>query len=323
MKKKPNISYAFRSLTHFWVLGVFLILLTACDDDDAPGGNNNLSLDAQQSEALIIDYVNVNANLQAARNLSSGIIPFGDENGFNGRLLRQGLSNLENARAFTDSAWFESCADVDIAMNEGNIAITIDFGTDGCEENGNLLKGRISETFIFSGDSLYQESVYENFSFNDVSLNGSRSAGFATGDLESGGFTIRWSENLEVSFQDGETYNLSAGMTSSIDDAQIALTGSSDLSVSGGDRYQSTINEPLKYTLACIEEGIYAPVEGTETIVLDNDSLSNFSIVIDYGSGDCDHLLEVTQNGTTSVVNIGEAYRDNALDALMANGFSQ
>ena len=128
MKKKPNISYAFRSLTHFWVLGVFLILLTACDDDDAPGGNNNLSLDAQQSEALIIDYVNVNAKLQAARNLSSGIIPFGDENGFNGRILRQGLSNLENARAFTDSAWFESCADVDIAMNEGNIAITIDLG---------------------------------------------------------------------------------------------------------------------------------------------------------------------------------------------------
>ena len=312
MKKQPSVNYVFRCLTYFLIYGVFLMLLAACDDDDGPGSNDSLSLGTEQSEAVVMDYVKINAHLQAARNMGSGIMPFEGGNGLNGRAFRQGLTNLENAGNLTDSLWFESCAAVDLSLNGGTIAITIDYGETGCEEHGNLLKGKISETFTFTGDSLVQETVYDHFSFNDVSIDGTRSASFALNTLNSERFVVSWSENLQVSWDDGRSYSLETDMTSSFDGEEIVLTGFTDLSSSNGDRYQVTINEALIYTLACIEEGIYAPVEGVETLVVNNDSVNNDSMVIDYGHGDCDYLVEIIQNGETTVMDISEAYKDIA-----------
>ena len=313
MKKQPFVNYVFRCLTYFLILGVFIILFASCDDDDGPGVNdNNVSLGTEQSEAVVRDYININANLQAARNMGSGIIPFEDGNGPNGRTLREGLTNLENARTFTDSLWFESCAEIDISIRGAGISITIDYGEEGCEESGNLLKGKITETFTLSGDSLVQESIYDNFSFNDVTLNGSRTASFALTSLDSESFVVSWAEDLEVSWEDGRSYTLVTDMSSSFDGEEIVITGFTDLSASDGDRYRVTIDEALVYTLACIKEGIYAPVEGIETLVVNNDSISNDSIVINYGNGDCDYLVEITQSGETTVIDISDEYEDLA-----------
>ena len=313
MKKQPSVNYVFRCLTYFLIYGVFMILLAACDEDDGPGVNNDdLSLGTEQSEVVVRDYINVNANLQAARNMGSGIIPFEDGNGINGRSFRQGLTNLENARTFTDSLWFESCAAIDISINGGSIAIAIDYGEAGCEENGNLLKGKITEKFTLSSHSLVQETVYESFSFKDVTIDGTRTGSVAITSLDSESFVVTWAENLEVSWDDGRSYTLVTDLTSTFNGEEIVLTGSTDLTSASGDRYQVTIDETLMYTLACIEEGIYAPVQGVESLVVNNDSVSNNSIVINYGNGQCDYLVEIMQDSETMTIDISEEFKDIA-----------
>lgn len=316
MKKQPFVNYVFRCLTYFLILGVFVTLLTSCEEDDGPGASDNVSLSTEQSEVVVRDYVNVSANLQAARNMGSGIIPFEDGSGINGRTFRQGLTNLENARTFTDSLWFESCADVDISISGGSISITIDYGEVGCEEGGNLLKGKITETFTLSEDLLVQASMYDNFSFNDVTIDGTRTASFALTSQSLDSFEFTWAEDMEVTIDDGSSYTLVTDMATSYNNEEVTLTGSAELSASDGNRYEVTIDEALKYTLACIEEGIYAPVSGVETLVVNNDSISNGSILIDYGDGACDYLVEITQNGETVVIDVSEEYGELAFEFI-------
>ncbi|MDN5216647.1 hypothetical protein QQ020_31550 [Fulvivirgaceae bacterium BMA12] len=307
MKKQPSVNNVFSYLTYFLIFGVFMILVSGCEDEDVPADSNNTFANVQQSEGAVKSYIGVNANLQAARNMGSGIIPFADGNGFNGRAIRKGVTNLENARAFTDSVWFESCAKVDISISAGSFKIVIDYGEEGCEEDGDFIKGKLTETYTFANDSLTQETVYENFSFNDVTLDGSRSASFAISSLEAESFVVTWKEDLKVAWED-MSYTLLADMTSSFDGEEIVISGFTNLSSSNGESYKATINEDLALTLACLEEEIYAPVRGVETVEINNDSIQNYTVVIDYGDGACDYLVEITHDGESAVIDISEEY---------------
>jgi hypothetical protein len=69
--------------------------------------------------------------------------------------------------------------------------------------------------------------------------------------------------------------------------------------------YRYTVDRPLVTDYRCIES--WVPVSGIETITnTENSKTSNYSV--NYGTGVCDNLAELTENGKTSVIDFSEIY---------------
>jgi hypothetical protein len=69
--------------------------------------------------------------------------------------------------------------------------------------------------------------------------------------------------------------------------------------------YHYTVDRPLITDYRCTDS--WVPVSGIEIITnTENGKTSNYSV--DYGSGACDNLAQMTENGITSVIDFGELY---------------
>ncbi len=300
------INNVFRCLTYFLIIGFTLFIVSGCDEDDNPSlDNSNEPLTNENVEQVVKDYVDVNANLRMARNVNSGILPFNATEGLTGKSFVTGLQQLVNAKTFTDSVNIDFCGEIDLNINNGKIILTIDFGEEGCEQGGNLFKGMIIESYSFSNDSLFESSVYENFSFNDVTINGTSQSSFALISLEDDNFKVSWSEDLSVQIGNESAYSLKSSLCSTYNGQSVVLDGYSSIEEANGDNYATTITSSLIYTLDCIEANVYAPVEGEELLVYNGDSVQ-----INYGNGECDYLIEITREGETKVVDLTTVYKD-------------
>jgi hypothetical protein len=190
-----------------------------------------------------------------------------------------------------------------------------DYGTEGCDEFGTLVSGKI--TYIWSQiDTLYHsEVIYENYSGYGMTMNGFSEYSYTFNDMnyiepgDSGVYTINWSgsssciEDIVMAYTGGSTYHYTSDYSSS---STIHQGEYSWQDVTNGFGYTYKINQDLFYNYGCGWE-IWVPVSGIEEITY-VDAETNSHFITDYGDGTCDNLATVTENGVTYVVDFGELW---------------
>ena len=187
--------------------------------------------------------------------------------------------------------------------------ITIDFGTDGCEDpRGNVRKGKIITYLTGRHFSPGSEKVvsFEDFSVNDFLVDGIKTIvnmGYRenqnmywTISVDNAvissplGFSHQWESNREREWVEGDETPFLRG------DDVFEITGNT----SGINRFEKpftvTIVNPLNIAANCrfIRGGsLLIQVEGRPDAILD------------YGDGSCDNIATITVNGESKRIRLG------------------
>jgi hypothetical protein len=193
------------------------------------------------------------------------------------------------------------CTAVSFTGTKASGELTLDFG-DGCTDpRGNTRSGiiRLSYSGGPAGSVGFTVTVsFENYVVNGVALSGTRTIRRLASDdpkvirheitLENG--RARWADGSESTRSSEFVRELHTT------DHIVRLDGHADGVNRRGREYSMNINETLVYKQECVlSQGIYMAVDGIKTLVSGGKSM-----IIDYGSGECDRTVTVTLSGGTA-----------------------
>jgi hypothetical protein len=236
-----------------------------------------------------------------------------------------------------------SCANITETVNEdGSITSIVDYG-DGCEEGWADWKyrmwGRVISTYLyhnsFNGavykDVYYYNSEYDNYGgyyyydsseweMNGISHYEGESA-YDTSSLSFSGWYM-YEDNTSYRWND-ETYIYNGEGKTTYDNSQCVVEYADYEYSNGNDYYYHTaVLESLVMDYSCsspmwmvrdaITEGdensmvyIFTYVSGIEEIhYRKGEEEGHF--IINYGDGECDNIITVTENGKTTVIDLSE-----------------
>lgn len=209
---------------------------------------------------------------------------------------------------------WESCAETTNYVDENGYNVTVlDYGEQGCEEWGSLVKGKIITKWKMDENGSYFEDSYENYEAYGMIMNGTFSCSSegnwpfydSTGTEDDYEVIFTCQENLTITYEDGETYTyVSSFKDKYTNNLYIMLEGEFEYSSSTGEKYSYKIIKPVVYNFEC--QNSYLPVSGIEQWEDGNNSYE-----IDYGDGTCDNIATVTENGTTYVVDYDEEFNED------------
>lgn len=237
----------------------------------------------------------------------------------------------------TSGYWdYFTCATVSEFDNGDGTHTTIyDYG-EGCDEFGSLTKGKITYIWKNDGEDYYSKVLYEQYYTYGMEMNGyseysftsdgnsyfeydSTNAGKDTGS--SPGVIFNWSgtstgkDNISIEYDNGEKYTYTSNYSNRWDNSSYTVLEGEFTCDSEPDDYEYhyLVTSPIFYNYECAETWI--AVSGVETIHF-KDTSETFDFIIDYGSGSCDNLATVTENGETTVVDFGELIYQYCEDAV-------
>lgn len=278
--------------TKFFQIGSLIAILfcIGCESSDKTTDDTNLSATNHQ---IAVDS-KIDSSIEDVSNIA--------EDQFS---LKQ--SNTDRLSE-TMHSYLPSCASVSWTYTNGTFNGTIDFGTEGCTlNNGNVLKGKI--TLSFSGNFMTSEQTitysFDEFYHNGIKIQGSRTiirTLKSTELLAEVHPVFTHTVDITVTFEDGSVYTRTGNRTKEMidgddwEDRVFLVTGSHTTSKSNGATWSCTIQTPLRYEMACRKS---IPVSGT--VLKINNGVES---VIDYGTGECDNLANVTTNGTTTTIEL-------------------
>ena len=210
-----------------------------------------------------------------------------------------------------------TCAQVNEFINDEGYTVTVfDYGDEGCEEYGELTKGKITYIWKENGNEYYSKVIYESFYSYGMIMNGHSEYTYTdNGNYCEDYNDWSWSgtstcdEDINMIFEDGEEFNYTAKYSDKWDEnSYTVIEGNfSYKSTSEGYEYNYKVNKPLVYNFKC--EEAFVPVSGVEEIYYkDEDGV--FEFLIDYGEGTCDNKAMVTENGETYEIDFSD-YWDN------------
>ncbi|OFX18643.1 MAG: hypothetical protein A2041_04740, partial [Bacteroidetes bacterium GWA2_31_9b] len=210
---------------------------------------------------------------------------------------------------------WESCAEYTyFTDDEGFEVMVVDYGIEGCEEWGELIKGKITWKWRMNNEGYAYENIYENYSSWGMSINGYyKGESQWTGtwneeDFEDSTYFYNWfsddseeistnEENMTISFDGGEIITYVSNFKSKFTfNSYTMLEGSFSYVSSLGDSYTWDIIEPINSDFTCI---YWIPVSGIEEGTFNEDTYS-----IDYGDGTCDNKYTITVNGVSEEIEI-------------------
>ena len=118
-------------------------------------------------------------------------------------------------------------------------------------------------------------------------------------------FTIL-EDGMKITYPDGTTATRTSTFirtwnrtANSIDDS-FSVSGSAVGITRKGKEYTMSIKSPLVYKRTCsINNNVFLPVSGTKELVTDNRRM-----VVNFGDGNCDDIIELTINGKTKTIDI-------------------
>ncbi|HLF32917.1 MAG TPA: hypothetical protein VI583_01690 [Cyclobacteriaceae bacterium] len=236
-----------------------------------------------------------------------------------------------------------SCAEITETVNEdGSITVIYDYG-DGCEEGWDsykyLIYGRIASTYFSSNarvgskfiDEYSYETVYDNYGtryyydssvweMDGISQYAGQSIYDTTDYAFSGWYT--YFDNTTYRYNDEEyQYSSNCKMTY---DVNGSVTEYADYEYYvGDDFYKSTVLEPLIMDYTCWQNSaleasnsadaasgiacIILYTAGVEKVVFKQGDESG-EIIIDYGDGECDNIITITENGVTVNIDLSEQW---------------
>lgn len=268
-----------------WILLTALagiLVFVACNKEEAEPQNVT-------AKTTTLDYINVVNSLTLS---TEEEITSGDDNG------------LKSAEVF-------DCLTVTVHENENGEfwprSWTLDYGTENCTcYFGNSKRGKINVTLSdwWRNEGSLREISFEDYYFNDNKLEGTKTI-LNTGLNENGNLTFTKNVNdAKLTYTDGssitwdcEKYSelVEGGDTFIFADDVWSVTGSGSGVDLDGNAYTMEITSPLIY-----HNGCFYPVSGVVEIVTDGMGAK----IIDYGNGDCDNLITVTEGGITETVEI-------------------
>ncbi|MFT4660356.1 MAG: hypothetical protein ACI8XB_000619 [Patiriisocius sp.] len=193
-----------------------------------------------------------------------------------------------------DFSSLPDCVTVTIVFTQNHREITIDFGTEGCEVNGNILKGKI----ILSYDRNPGEQevlitkILEEFFFNDKNLVGMKTI-LKELSNDNGNPQFTHTTELTIIWPNGLTGNRSGtkvkewveGFGSGIySDNVFEITGNWNSTFINGNSRNYEVLTPLRRQVICTYF-----VSGSIDV-----ERPNTMGVMDYGDGDCDNIATFT-----------------------------
>ncbi len=200
-----------------------------------------------------------------------------------------------------------ACAEItfDGGMESGYIKI--DFGT-GCEgPDGRVRKGIVEVNY--TGFWLQQGSTITttltNFYIDEMKVEGtSKLKNMATSLSQivyteniSGG-KITWPDNTFLTRTSDRENTIVFG--SSFEDYVLEVEGTASGTTREGIAYEAKTVEPLVFKSNCMGSYIYLPVQGIKAINIPDRQ----EITVNYGSGDCDNLINVAVGKYSATVTI-------------------
>jgi len=222
------------------------------------------------------------------------------------------------ARRVTISDLRFSCATVTIEPATGSTSanpqgtITIDFGTGCTDSKGNTRKGKIIVAYAgrrYSPGST-RTITLEGYFINSVAVEGMRNVTNIAGSTdENPKFSIEviggkatWPDGTTATREVRRTREWQRASNPLEDQWIVSQTADSDFAASGTNRYGKTyqvnITTPLVYKRECaVSNRVFIAVQGTKELITESRK-----ITIDYGSGDCDRKVTITENGNSEEV---------------------
>lgn len=186
------------------------------------------------------------------------------------------------------------CVTKTIVFTTTTKEVTLDFG-EGCElPSGNVLSGKILMSYAIDTDvnSLTITHMYENFYFNEISIEGDNSI-VRVRQNENGnpqstitfGTTLTWPDGVYASRQGTKVREWVEGVnTRMFGDNVFLITGNWTATFKDGIVFSSSIMEPLRREMACrfIVSGVLELQKENRTGTLD------------FGDGSCDNVAIFT-----------------------------
>jgi len=186
------------------------------------------------------------------------------------------------------------CVTVTVVIEQGSREITIDFGTDGCEVRGHILKGKIILTYERNPElqQVFMTKSLVNFYFNALSIEGVKT--FLKELSNNNGnpqFTktldvvVKWPNGAEASREGTKVREWIEGVQNGVfSDNVFEITGNWTASFVNGNTHSYEVITPLRREVIC-----YYFVSGTVDV-----ERTLFSGIFDYGDGDCDNQATFT-----------------------------
>ena len=266
------------------MLGLAVFTFTSCKktDDTTTGTETADEAIQMQKDAAVSDFIIEDAN------------ELFDQASFDNNLNGARPDNSANTNIIP-------CATVTVTPASGFPKdILIDFGT-GCT---NPMSGitRSGKIMIHVSDSLRHSGSVSTMTFDNYYVNGYKKEGTITWTNTSSGGHRSWNRTVtavKITAPNGRYLihngtrsieQVQGNLTHEIQDDAFSITGNSNVVNSAGITHTLTINTALHKRVAChfIDSGVTTSTG------------PNHSVVLDYGSGDCDHFATIAIDGGTA-----------------------
>ena len=185
---------------------------------------------------------------------------------------------------------------------------TLDYGTENCEcFTGNMKRGVINVSISdwWKNEGSLKEITFEDFYMNDNKMEGVKTT-LNTGLNDNGNLTFTKNvNNATLTYDEGNSMTWTCEKYSEqIEGGETILFADDVWSVTGGGfgvnldgkEYTMQITEALIYNNGC-----FYPVSGIVKITTVGEDEAK---IINYGEGECDSIITVTENGTTETVEL-------------------
>lgn len=243
----------------------------------------------------------------------------------NGRTESQGVYNqirgASNKKSSAARTANDDCFTETFTETETSYEFTLDFG-DGCELDGEFMKGRLVERGTFTDNSFSSEVEYTGFGGQEWEVtgteayNGTWSGDEADSTVWESAYTFA-SDLVETITEAEGTFEVTymANGAERMDESSFVVESSKEtVSVSTGESYESSVETPLVMDFNCDWEESYIFVSGLETgsysYVDDAGETITGIYSVDYGDGTCDNLITVTEDGESEVIDLSEVWEE-------------
>jgi len=186
------------------------------------------------------------------------------------------------------------CVTVTVVFEQNSREITIDFGTEGCEVRGNILKGKIILSYTRDPEAkeILITKTLDGFYFNDKNILGGKAILKQLSNENSNpqftktvDITVIWPNGDEASRTGTKVREWIEGHGSGIwSDNVFEVTGNWSSTFRNGNTHTYDVVIPLRREVIC-RYFVSGSVDVERT---------NFSGVFDYGEGDCDNQATFT-----------------------------
>ena len=285
-----------------YILAFISIFLFSCEPEESVQPDDNDGVVDNTTELLLLqeginDLTGVNGVYQNFENLGLS------------RLSTLGRSKAKTSkRGRTQDD--ETCALVTIKENaDGSYSLILDFGEEGCVDDGQLIKGIVTFTGSETDSSGTLKVEFDNFSEEPAdgseddepfTINGYYQGEFAWNPDAEFDYVESYDLDLRLDYKDGTVESVEAsGEARGNEQKYVVLSHVISGENNTGDEFYAEVVKPLVYDLTCESLEIYT--EGTQNFRFNEDTAT-----VDFGEGTCDNIVTITAPGITIIIDLDE-----------------